>query len=78
MMPTSINVGSAVLLLVGNGQVQRRANAWTVAREYGIDRSVVHSRSVTFRASLGSSVGRDLIRLEATDMMLQKRRSDNR
>lgn len=76
MMPASMKVGSAVLLLVGKGQAQTRARAWTVARECGTHRIILQSISVTFLASLGSSVGLELIRLDATDIIAQNRSSD--
>lgn len=76
MIPTSINVGSDVLLLVGNGQVHKRHSARMVEMECDIDRRVFHNRSVTFLASLGRRVGCDLCRLAATAIMTQNSRSD--
>ena len=76
MVPTSINVGSDVLLLVGKGQVHKRQRALMVEIEYDMDRRVFHNKSVTFLASRGSRVGWDFCRLAATAIITQNSSSD--
>ena len=76
-MPLNINVGSVMLLLVGNGQVQIRMRLCTTLIEYGIPRRVFHSSSVTLRASFGSKVGWVVKRLAATAVIDQKSSSDH-
>jgi len=76
MLPTSINVGSDVLLLVGNGHVHKRQRARIVEMEYDMDRRVFHNKSVTFLASLGRRVGCDFCRLAATAIITQNSSSD--
>lgn len=76
-MPARVYVGSAVLLLVGNGQAQMITRLWITWREYGIDRMVVHKSSIMSSASLGRRQGRLCERRAAAAMTDQNNSSED-
>ncbi len=76
IIPESIYLGSVVVLLVGNGHVHRSTRLCMTPNEWVIACSDLHTRSVTCLASRVNSVGFVCIRREATDTMVQNRRTE--